>query len=229
MNVPDELREVAAVLGENARIAMLWSLLGGEERPAGELAFIANVSAQSASVHLAKLVDAGMISYSENGRNRFYRIATPDVAHAVESIAVLMPSAVRELRSPMLPVPEMRTARTCYDHLAGVISVNMAQAMQDKGLISPREKDFTITNKGNDWLKQQLNIDVADLRQTRRATARQCLDWSERRFHIAGALGASLLTEMKRRKWIAEGNEKRVIRLTLTGRRKLSEMFGIQD
>jgi DNA-binding transcriptional ArsR family regulator len=229
MNVNTELSDTAILLGEPARILMLWSLLDGQARPAGELAFFANVSPQSASLHLAKLVKAGMLSVAASGRHRYYTISRPEVAHVVESMAALTPSAVKEnslpRSRPHLQTPDFRIARTCYDHLAGKAAIGIAGALQNKGIITVDKKDFTITKKGIGWLRE-FNIEIADLKQRRRAMARKCLDWSERQYHIAGALGEALLAEMLRRKWLSLRGD-RVVGITLEGRKNLHKVFGV--
>jgi DNA-binding transcriptional ArsR family regulator len=225
MNVAEELTDTALLIGEPARILMLWSLLDGQSRPAGELAFFANVSPQSASVHLAKLVKGKMLSVSSQGRHRYYSITRPEVAHFVESMAAIVPSTAKDRTLPRSRLPDFRMARTCYDHLAGKVAIDIAAALQKKCFITPDENDFVVTRKGT-GIFLDLNIDVAELRQQRRAFARKCLDWSERQYHIAGALGEALLKEFLRRKWIVRRSG-RVIGVTLDGRKELNRAFGV--
>ncbi|MEK7833522.1 MAG: helix-turn-helix transcriptional regulator, partial [Acidobacteriota bacterium] len=141
MDVKNELAEIAALIGEPTRTKMLWHLAGGQARPAGELAFYANVSAQNASAHLARLVEAGLLAVEAQGRHRYYRIASPEVAHAIESLAVLAPSVNKISGSQTLAqfprgqTPDLRYARTCYDHLAGRIAVEICTALNNKGVL----------------------------------------------------------------------------------------------
>jgi DNA-binding transcriptional ArsR family regulator len=222
MNVKQDLAEIAALIGEPTRVAMLWSLLGGQARPASELAFYANVSAQNASAHLARLVEAGMLAVEARGRHRYYRLAGADVAHAVEALAALATSAKEIAAKETAPLPtgqtpDLKYARTCYDHLAGRVAVEICAALEDKGHLLPVDADFETTPKG-EKLFRDLGIEIDELRQQRRAFARQCQDWSERRPHIAGALGAAMLERMFQRGWIARVRSSRIVRVTVRGR-----------
>jgi DNA-binding transcriptional ArsR family regulator len=226
MDVLSELSDVAVLLGEPARALMLWNLLDGQARPAGELAFFANVSPQSASLHLAKLVEAGMLSVKAQGRHRYYTITRPEVAHAIESMATLVPSAVKNTTLPRSQMPDLRMARTCYDHLAGRVAVEIVGTMQKQGLLSSGKEEFFVTASGLNWFSE-FSIEVDELKRQRRAFARKCLDWSERQYHLAGSLGAALLQELVKRKWLARQRTGRVVSVTLEGRRNLGSLFGI--
>ena len=127
MDVESEFSNVDFLIGEPSRALILWNLLDGQMRPAGELAFLANISPQSASLHLAKLVEAKMLTVTAHGRNRFYAIARPEVAHVIESIAALVPSVAKNKILPRSALPEFRVARTCYDHLAGGLATVCAK------------------------------------------------------------------------------------------------------
>jgi DNA-binding transcriptional ArsR family regulator len=220
MDVKKDLAEVAALIGEPTRVVMLWSLLGGQARPASELAFYANVSAQNASAHLARLVEAGMLAVEAHGRHRYYRLAGAEVAHAIEALAILAPSAKEAPGSPPRQTSDLKYARTCYDHLAGRVAVEICAALKNKGYLAPVDADFEITSKG-EKLFHDFGIEIDELRQQRRAFARQCQDWSERRPHIAGALGAALLERMFQRGWIARVRSSRIVRVTGKGREEV--------
>ncbi len=207
MDVKKDLAEVAALIGEPTRVVMLWSLLGGQARPASELAFYANVSAQNASAHLARLVEAGMLAVEARGRHRYYRLAGADVAHAIEALAALAPSSKELAGLPPRQAPDLKYARTCYDHLAGKVAVEICAALKDKGYLAPVGDDFEITGKGEKLFR--------DLGQ----------DWSERRPHIAGALGAAMLERMFQHGWIARVRSSRIIRVTAKGREDLYELL----
>jgi DNA-binding transcriptional ArsR family regulator len=231
MNVEHELVKIAGLMGEPARARMLWNLVGGQARPAGELAYFADVSAQNASAHLAKLVDGGLLTVETQGRHRYYRIANPEVAHAVEALAALIPSAEKnsagELRQTVPgPPPDLKYARTCYDHLAGRTAVDLCAALLNKQFLTPTGKEFDVAPEGEAWFRA-LGIDIGNLRQQRRAFARQCLDWSERRPHLAGALGAAMLTQMFHQGWIARVRSSRIIRVTTKGRTDLYNLLGL--
>jgi DNA-binding transcriptional ArsR family regulator len=224
MNVKKDLAEIAALIGEPTRVVMLWSLLGGQARPASELAFYANVSAQNASAHLARLVESGMLAVEARGRHRYYRLSGADVAHAIEALATLAPSAKEMAGLPTRQAPDLKYARTCYDHLAGRVAVEICAALKDKGYLAPVGDDFEITGKG-EKLFRDLGIEIDGLRLQRRAFARQCQDWSERRPHIAGALGAAMLERMFQRGWIARVRSSRIVRITAKGREDVYKLL----
>lgn len=226
MEVKSEIAGIAALIGESARATILWHLLSGESRPASELAFYANISAQNASAHLAKLVEAGLLIVESRGRHRYYHIAGPEVAHAMEAIAALAPSAKARTHLPRGQTLDLKYARTCYDHLAGRVAVEICDAMQEKGLLEANGEDFDVTPKGESWL-HKMGIGINELRHQRRFFARLCPDWSERRPHLAGALGAALLEQMFRQGWIAKIRSSRAIRVTTKGKQELYDLLGI--
>ena len=225
MNVKEELSQIAVLLGQPARILMLWNLLGGELRPASELAFFANVSPQSASMHLSKLVEAQLLEVTKEGRHRYYTIAKPEVADFVESMAALLPSNEKPLKTPISKRPDFHIARSCYDHLAGKISVEIVESMLAKDILISGKKDFEVTDIGYNWFVE-FGIDIEKLKKKRRSFAKKCLDWSEREHHLAGALGSALLGELFERKWLVR-SQGRALRITLTGRENMNKSFGI--
>src|SRR5262245_20744285 len=224
MDVKQDLAEIAALIGEPTRIVMLWSLLGGAARPAGELAFYANVSAQNASAHLARMLEAGMLAVEARGRRRYYGLAGAEVAHAVEALAALAPSARETAGLASRQSPDLKYARTCYDHLAGRVAVEICAARKHKGYLAAAGADFEVTGKG-EKLFHDLGMEIGELRGQRRAFARQCPDWSERRPHIAGALGAAMLEQMFRRGWIAQARSSRIVRVTAKGREDIYRLL----
>ena len=226
LSVVHRIRAVAALLGEPARAVMLWSLLEGRSKPSSELASCANVSAQSASGHLAKLLSAGLLTVSRRGRHRFYQLANGDVAAAVESLAVLVPRD-RLTRLPPRPAPMLRYARSCYDHLAGTLGVEITEALQRKRWLLPQGKEYVVTASGRRGLAA-VGIEFSAMSASRRALARQCLDWSERRPHLAGSVGAALFTALLTAKWIARVRGSRAVRVTNEGRRELNAVFGVR-
>jgi DNA-binding transcriptional ArsR family regulator len=226
MDSASDIAKVAALLGDPARAAMLWTLIDGRARPAGELAFAANVSAQSASGHLAKLVQSDLLSVQTQGRHRYYRLASHDVALALESLAAIAPSpAPRALPASKATPPALRYARTCYDHLAGELAVKLLAHLEKKGCLVRAEKDFEVSSKG-EKLFAGIGIDTAGLRQAKRRFACGCLDWSEREFHLGGALGAALLQELLHRRWLQRAQKSRALQLTPQGSDGMREAFG---
>ena len=228
MEEPDIAR-VANLFADPARAKILRTLMDGTTRPAGELAYAANISAQSASAHLAKLVEGGMLVAEAQGRHRYFRIAGADVAHAIESLASL--SVTAQPRTPRSPLPSKSVpiqflhARTCYDHLAGETAVKVLEAMLKAKWLTAAERDFRVTRLGEKKLAA-LDVDLAVARQSRRAFARACVDLTQRRPHIGGALGAALLDLYVARSWILRARRSRVVTITPNGQAAFRRTFG---
>src|SRR5215472_3026883 len=212
------------LLADPGRAAMLVALLEGRSLRAGELARAASVSAQSASAHLAKLSKGGLITMQRDGRCRYYRLAGPRVANALEALGAI--STVRPAAEYTASQPDksILLARSCYDHLAGRIGVALAEVMQkQRVIVAEGERDYRVTSKGADWLGR-LGVEVESLEQSKRHLARRCLDWTERRPHVGGALGASLLGHFLADGWLVRNRGSRALRLTLKGRRSFTEL-----
>jgi DNA-binding transcriptional ArsR family regulator len=218
----------AALIGEPARAAMLLALLDDRTLPATALAWAAGLSPQAASNHLAKLVDGGLLVVTQQGRRRYYRLSGPDVAHALEALSRVAPLP-RPFDPPLTPLARrLRDGRTCYDHLAGRLGVALADALERDGLIEPDGDDrYRLTDAGRARLAQ-LGLDPAALRAGRRGLARPCVDWTERRRHLAGPLAAHLLRRFLELGWIERETNGRAARVTEAGRRGLAETFGIE-
>ena len=214
----------AALLGDPTRSAFMLALSEGEPLPPSELARRAGVTASTASIQLAKLVSGGLVTVERHGRHRYYSLAEPAIAAAIESLAAIAPprpaSSLRQARIGN----ELRAARTCYDHLAGALGVALLEALLAGRLLS---EELEPTPLGARRLAQ-LGIDVAALARGRRVLARRCLDWSERRDHLAGALGAALASRFFELEWLERLQTSRAIRVTPTGRRGLAAEFGLE-
>jgi len=219
----------AFLIGDPARAAMLVALLDGCARPAGELAHAAGVTPQTASSHLAKLLVGGLVSVETEGRHRYYRLAGPHVALALESLASIAPN--EPVRRKVLP-PEaqrLRFARCCYDHLAGRLGVAVACGLQERGLLTPApDKRFEVTAAGAIWFGA-LGLDTTKIRPGRRGLARQCLDWTERRHHVAGPLGGQFTTLLCVKGWIRRAPSSRVIDVTREGWKKFKQELGVDE
>lgn len=217
----------AALIGDPTRAAMLQALQDGRAQPASALAWAAGVTAQAASNHLAKLVDGGLLAVEREGRHRYYRLASAEVAHAIEALSVLA-TPVRSLESPRSPKARaLRDARCCYGHLAGRLGVRVCEALVERDLIRPEaDKLFAITDDGRAWFAD-LGVDVAALRSPR-GVARQCLDWTERRHHLAGPLGVRMLAAMTARGWFVLEAQGRAVRVTAAGEQALREGLGVE-
>jgi DNA-binding transcriptional ArsR family regulator len=222
------LADVAGLIGEPTRAAMLLALLGGRERPAGELAREAGLSAAATSLHLAKLVAAGLLSVRAHGRFRFYRLARPEVAQALEALGVIA-STPPPARALTRAAAAIRHARRCYDHLAGVVSIAVVDMLERERLVRDGGDDaiWEVTPRGRTFFAEAAEIDVASLAGARRPLARRCLDWTERRPHLAGALGAAVLDRLLARRWLAGAGEGRGLRVTARGEREL-ERWGVR-
>ena len=214
-----------SLLGEPGRAKMLWQLLDGRALTATELAHYADVSPQSASAHLAKLVAAELLVVERQGRHRYYCFARPEVAYALEAVANLVPPT---RRTAAQPPTGLRYVRTCYDHLAGRVAVDICQALIERGMLLEEGPELTLTPAGQSWFAD-LGVGTADLIGTgRRVLARPCLDWSERRRHLAGTLGAALLRQLQALGWLRSTTQAREVILTPAGQSGLYEQLGIR-
>jgi DNA-binding transcriptional ArsR family regulator len=227
MNSTDPIAALAELIAERSRAAILVALLDGRSLTAGELALIANVSAQSASAHLSRMVVGGLLKALHSGRHRYYRLAGPDIAHAVEALAAIATRLGVAAGSTRRDEQEIRHVRSCYDHLAGRIAVEMAKFLEASKIVrTSGERDYELDREGRRWLSD-LGIDFEVLRCSRRSFARQCLDWTERKPHIAGALGAELCARTLALGWFARRRGARALRVTPKGVRELRARFGI--
>ncbi len=227
MNATYAIAAVGELIGENARAAILIALLDEKALPAGELARLAGISAQSASGHLSKLVDGGLLRAEVSGRQRLYRIAKPEVAYALEALGTIATaSPVRNIvRDPR--VEALRTARSCYDHLAGRVAVEIARKMESSKVIRAcGDRRYEVAPRGEAWLAK-LGVNLEQVRCSRRSFARECLDWTERTPHLAGALGAAMLSRFLTLGWIARRPKTRALRITHRGAREFHTRFGI--
>lgn len=192
---------IASLIGDPARANMLHALMDGRALTAGELAYSGHISPQTASGHLGKLTEGGLLSVVKQGRHRYFRIATPRVAELLETIMTLATEPERE-RAVWRHGKTLRRARMCYDHLAGKLGVSIASSLSDRGMVVLTDDGGLLTDKGAAFL-ETAGIDVDALRAKRRAFCRSCLDWSERRFHIAGSVGAAIATHCLDQGWVA--------------------------
>lgn len=218
--------QIGAMIGVPARANMLAALAGGQALTATELSLHAGVTAQTASSHLKKMMDLNLIVVEKQGRHRYYRLADPRVFDALEPLAHLMPDQPVAHRKPSKLLQELRESRMCYDHLAGVLGVAVADALKKQGYVTEDEKDFHPTETGVSFLAN-LGIDFDDLKTKRRHLARRCLDWSERRPHVGGALGAAIADSFLEKGWIERVPDTRKVILTDQGRGALTETLGI--
>jgi DNA-binding transcriptional ArsR family regulator len=222
----DDLSQIAARFADPARAKMVVSLMDGGSRTAGELGLAANVSRSSASGHLSKLVEAGILTGTKLGRQKHYCITTAAVAHAVEALQVLATPGAAPKHHGTASLNPFAFARTCYDHLAGRLGVEITGALEKQRIIRATGKAFEIIGDGFDWL-DGLEIDWRKLKSEKRAFALQCLDLTERRPHLAGALGSALCARFIARGWLIRTRVPRVVRLTAEGRSELGKRLRI--
>ena len=218
----------ANLLGDPGRAAILQSLMGGIALPAGELARIANVAPQTASGHLAKLVDGQFLSVERQGRHRYYRLASTEVADAIEALLVLCARVSGRTESTARATAgSLAHARTCYSHLAGWLGVQIVQSLEERQLLQPADaKTYKVTPSGRAWFGALgLEMSLSDLNRPKAAI--RCLDWTERRHHLAGPLGCAMYTRFKELKWTVPVRETRAIRVTLEGRSHLWDLLRI--
>ena len=222
-----DIANSAALMAEPARISMLIRLLNGCSLPATDLAREAGVAASTASEHLARLVDGGLLLVEPRGRHRYYRLSGADVAHAIEAISAIAPIAPKTRDVAAAGMPAIRQARTCYDHLAGVAGVGVTTSLIRRRFINLDGRDFALTSRGEAWFRD-FGVDPDFARQKKRHFARACLDWTERRDHLAGALGSALAERMFELGWLKRVPEGRWLRVTVAGREALAREFGIE-
>lgn len=215
---------IAALIGDHARAEVLTALMADRALTATELAAVAGVTKQTISAHLAKLLDAGLVAVDCQGRHRYFRLADRDVAHLLESLmgVAFRTGAVRLHASPREPA--LRKARVCYDHLAGELGVSIYEGMLQSGALMPDADGLKLTASGRQ-LFEQMGIDTDIPASQRRRFCRACLDWSERRYHLAGALGASLLARIIALGWARRVKDSRVVIFTAGGEQALHEFF----
>ena len=222
-----DLAELGRLLSSTARAAMLQALMDGRARPAGELARCAGVTSSTASEHLTTLSSAGLVSSLNTGRHHYYRICDPTVAEALEALMLLTPlPPPRSLRASKA-ARSLALARTCYDHLAGEVGVAVHDVLVGRAWLVASPDGYDVTGAGACGLGA-LGVDVDAARHTRRSFARPCLDWTERRSHLAGGLAAALCDVVLSKGWLVRGELGRGLDLTVDGAEGLARTFGIR-
>ena len=217
---------IAALIGDRARADILTTLMSGQALTATELAHVADVTKQTISSHLAKLVDAQLLAAESHGRHRYFRLADPDVAQLLESLmgVAYRSGAVRVRSSPREPA--LRKARLCYDHLAGELGVLMFDSLQQRRLLRCLDDVVQLTRQGEQFMAD-FGLDMNEFSGQRRPLCRACLDWSVRRHHLSGALGAALLNRCYELGWARPVKGTRVVSFTIAGERALRKQFSL--
>ncbi len=224
MSAAIDIANIAGLLADSSRAAMLQALMDRRARTTGELARLTKIAPSTASEHLSRLADGQLLVVQAQGRHRYWSLAGPDVATLLETIMALTPKP-QAPPSPRVSF-DLGFIRTCYDHLAGTVATALFDQLQTNGTLTVTAEQIKITAAGADRLRA-LGINSDELHSGRRPLARPCLDWTERRDHLAGALGATLLNTFRERKWVTPRREPRALRITAAGRRELALHFGI--
>jgi DNA-binding transcriptional ArsR family regulator len=229
MATSNRIAEVAAAVGEPARAAMLAALMDGRALTATELSEVAAITPQTASGHLARLASVGLIAAEKQGRHRYHRLASPEVARMIESVMQIA-GGVTLSRPPPRVGPKdaaLRAARTCYDHLAGGLGVRIADALRASGAVEIAGDAAVLTESGRTQM-QDLGILAPDTRSAR-LICRPCLDWSERRPHLAGVLGAAIYSHALDQGWVRRRAGTRSLEITPAGRIGFRQAFWVED
>lgn len=227
MNSNTGIAEIGALIGLPARANMVVALMAGRPLTATELAHAAGVSRQTASGHLAQLTQAGLLAVERQGRRRCYRLASPRVGQMVEAAMVVARETPPRYRPTSRLDEALRTARTWYDHLAGRLGVGLADALMARRHIVISEDGGQVTGSGTRFLSE-FGIDLTATQRQRRIFCRPCLDWSERRPHLAGSLGAALARRCFELGWIERGPQSRAVAITDRGQRGFADRFGVE-
>jgi len=230
MKAGPDIAVVASLVGDPARANMLTALMTGRALTASELAQQAGITPQTASSHLAKLEAGGLIEPEKQGRHRYYRLTGPDVAHVLEGLAGLAERAGHTRVRTGPKEPALRRARICYDHLAGDLGVQMLDSMRRQKLVRQSKQAIELTGQGRRFMAESLQIDANTLQHPRRPLCKACLDWSERRHHLAGTLGAAMMSRFTELNWAARDATpgSRVVNFTRTGEKRFAALFGAE-
>jgi len=224
MGSTPNIAKIGALLGDNTRARMLSTLMHGKALTASELANEAGVTAQTATTHLAKLEAGGLLTLRKQGRHKYFALANDDVASLLETLMGLTASdnSLKTLTGPR--DAEMRNARVCYNHLAGHKGIQLHNSLLDKRHLDLKNGTLALTNKGAQFM-QEFGIDLELLHASRSPLCRECLDWSERRSHLAGSLGRALLDQFESLRWLKRHSSSRVIKFTAQGERAFNSTF----
>jgi DNA-binding transcriptional ArsR family regulator len=224
---PDaELAAVAGLIADRNRARMLIALLSGRPQSGSALAASAGISRSLASAHLKKLVAGGLVRAERDGRQRLYSLAAEPVADALETLMQFAPATPVRSLSGSARMRNLRWARMCYDHLAGVVGVAVTEALVDRSAVASVDGSFVLGGAA-EAVFGELGIDVAGLRRQRRPLLRPCVDWTERRHHLAGGMGAAVAGELARRRWILPRDGSRVVTVTPSGAEGLRDWAGV--
>ncbi len=222
----DQFIKTASLIGDPTRASILWTLLDGRAFTATELAVSANTSPQNISMHLGKLLEADLLCVEKQGRHKYYRFSNKEVAYAVEAMANLVPKPKVSLKNKPENYPPIKFCRTCYDHLAGKIGVALTDSLLEQKIIIEKNNAYEISPEGEKWFSR-FGINIEEAQKQKRIFLKPCLDWSERRNHIAGSIGALLLNKMIAEDWLRRTKDSRAMIITGKGEKELLKNFKI--
>jgi len=222
------ITNVASLIGDKSRAIMLDALLNKEKISASQLAKKANITLQTASSHLSKLVDGNLIDVVSNGRSKFYFISRPEVAEALEALSLISKDNIVNSLNEYSEATQHQKARSCYDHLAGSLGVRVTESLIFNNYLmdTAEGKNYELTLEGEIFITN-LGINLSELRKLKRHFARKCLDWSEQKHHLAGALGATIQNKFLEEKWITKTTNTRIVLLTDSGVKHLKSLFNV--
>lgn len=217
---------VASLIGDQARSKMLTALMGGKALTATELAIEADITAQTASNHLAKLVSGDLLTVRKQGRHKYFQLKNAEVAGLIEQLSNISASMSHAKVKTGPGDPRLRRSRICYDHLAGELAVALYDALLLKGVLVERQNEASLSPEGKTFF-QNLVPDFTQLTHSKRALCKSCLDWSERRNHLAGNLGQWILSDLIKQKWAVKDLDSRAIQFTPLGLKAFTNRYGI--
>ncbi|MFT4416659.1 ArsR/SmtB family transcription factor [Fredinandcohnia humi] len=226
MNFDPFVSEIAAIISEKSKSTMLLTLLDGRRYTVSELAAISKITPQTASFHLSKMIEIGIVKSEKLGRHRYQSISNPNVARVLESLLCITPQRKPNSFKEVSRSKEICFARTCYDHLAGTLGVAVTNSLLDSKYILDDGNDYILSYQGEQYFRE-LGINLEQVRKKRRQFSCKCLDWSERRFHLAGALGNSILLFTIENKWVERLAGSRALKVTTKGKEGFVNTFGL--
>jgi DNA-binding transcriptional ArsR family regulator len=222
----DQFIKAAGLIGDATRAAIMWTLLDGRAFTATELSIAVNTSPQNMSMHLAKLLEANLLCVEKQGRHKYYRFSNKEVAYVVEAMANLIPMSETSSKKKEENHSPIKYCRTCYDHLAGKIGVALADSLLEQKVIIEKNNTFEISTEGEKWFSD-FGINIEEAQKQKRIFLKPCLDWSERRNHIAGSIGTMLLNKMLEQDWIRKAKDSRAIIITGKGEKEMLKHFNV--
>ena len=223
----ENIAKIASLISDTSRATILVHLMDGRAHPATELAHVAKIKPQTASFHLNKLYEAQIVEVEKHGRHRYYKLANHELAESLEKLLYIAPCEPIRSFKQAKENKEIQYARTCYDHLAGKLGVEITNALLNKQILIKKDTEFAVTKVGEAFFSD-FGVNLERLHNKRRAFSRCCLDWTERQHHIAGALGNAILVRMLEQNWITKFEQSRAIHITSLGQQKIYETFSIK-